>query len=323
MLMRNFCSFIVLITSSYGIFADNIDVFGANEELAAKILKYHRQAVFDFQQSLKKARLPGFFSNIEHKNLKQKNQIEIKIAKHFHLPGVRLDTVYYPDQSLFTTIEVLSKPQNKLKLDVYRPLPPYDLIDKMLFFQEQAIQLYLDNPPLAKDIRCQDFHCIVPEHSRLQKELEYFRRTVPLQQEQIDAALQDEKYLMRQRAAIFLLTYCRNHAFISKSLTSLLNHPNRFIQHDALRVLGEFLKHYPHTRVSIHKISEFLQSDDVAVRHKALIVLEILAHEPQNHQLIKINAQAALLRLLKLKQPNNHNLAQKILNLMTDSGVST
>lgn len=307
--MKIFLNIIFLSLCALSIFADDIDVFGVDDITQQKILKRFGRPVLMNQKKIFYARSSGV--NMEQKNLEQ------AIVHQFHLPAVRFENVYYPNHSFYTTIEVLPKPLQESASYQYIPKKPYDLIDRMIIFKDEAIKLYLKQPQLASELQCLDFHCLVEEHSILQSELDDFRKLVPQQMVLVDKTLLGDKNLERQRAAIFLLAYYPNHKLILQRLETLLHHQNRFIVHDTLRLLGEYLKHYPKTSVNIKQISNFLSAHDLAVRHKALLVLEVLAHQKCHHLELKQETGQALLELLKLKQPNNHELAYQILCLIS------
>lgn len=290
------------------LFADDIDVFGVDDARAQKIIKYYGKTVLSNQRTLFNARSSGIILDLKSRQKK----LEQELIQRFHLPGVRFDNVYYPNQTFYTTIEVLTKLYQE-ESTPYQPHQPYDLIDKMVVFQDKAIKFYLQNPQLASEVKCLDFHCIAPEQSPLHSDMQYFRKNVPQQIKLIDKILFHDTYLIRQRAAIFLLTYYPNHQMLLQRLDALLDMDNRFIVHDALRVLGEYLIHYPHTNINIKKIAKCLRSDDLAVRHKTLIVLNVLADDEKNHFRLKKEAGFSLYPLLKLKQPNQHVLAYQIL----------
>jgi hypothetical protein len=307
--MKSFLNIIFLSLCVPSIFADGIDVFGVDDITQQKILKQFGSRVLINQKKIFDARSSGV--SREKKNLEQ------AITQQFHLPAVRFENVYYPDHSFYTTIEVLPEPLEENTSYQYIPQKPYDLIDRMIIFKNEAIKLYFKQPELASDLQCLDFHCLVGEHSSLQSELEVFRKLVPQQQALIDKTLLEDNILERQRAAIFLLAYYPNHQLLLQRLETLLHQQNRLIIHDSLRVLGEYLKHYPKTSLDIKSISKFLSAYDLAVRHKALLVLEVLAHQRQYHEKLRKEAGYALYELLKLKQPNNHALAYQILCLIS------
>lgn len=311
--MRLWKRFLGVSLLSCYVYADDIDVFGVDDVLAERILKRYGYEVLTFEKQLfelrKKARSSALLKNYQH----YQQQLAYDIAHAFHLPGVRFDSVYYPDGRLYTTIDVYRTKENVKQSPIYHPQKPYDIIDKMILFKHRAVDFYLKHPSLSFHPKCLDIHCIAPDHPETQDYLKYFREKVPKHQAEIKSCLAHDAYIERRRAAIFLLAYLSNHSEIPKILNTLIEDENRFIQHDALRLWGEYLQHYPESVVDIGKIIRFLSVDDVAIRNKALILIESIANQSRYQARLTREAGQPLLRLLKLKQPNNHRLAYHIL----------
>jgi hypothetical protein len=294
-------------------FADGVDVFGVDDEISAAILAQHGDEVLHFEKQLFAMRLQGMSAKKQKVFQIKKLNIEHQVAQKFHLPGVRFDTVYYPNKTLFTTINVLPSSYHEVFDETYEPQKPYDIVDKMVFFKKNAIALYIKDPKIGENLHCKDFHCIAPENSNLQDDLLYFRKMVPKQTHMIDNALFTDKHLARRRASIFLLAYYPNIPDVQIRLDRLLQEDNRFILHDTLRVYGEFLKAYPHLSVDLKRVIPLLNSYDEAIRNKTLLILDALASQEKYQHIIAKQAGDSLLKLLKLKQPNNHDIAYHIL----------
>ena len=310
-----------LFLGSYICLADDIDVYGTSDENSKKILNAYGQSLL----SLEKKKL---LLNIQHRDntsLKKTYQQLIDNIKHqFKLSSVNVDTVFYPhNQQLYTTINICD-PKVTHGLSKGAPEKPYrlpqkpDVVDNMYAFTKKALDFLIAHPQYANRMDCKDYHCITPEHTYFAKDLAYFRAEVPRRQSFIQYTIVNDPNLARRRSAIFLLGFLRKPDAIAANLQLALQDKNSFIRHDALRVFGELYIKYPHVQVPVHKVIDSTYSCDEAERNKALILLNAMAEDKQYQPVLIKEAGAQLVRLLKLKQPNNHDEAYQILRKISN-----
>jgi len=305
-----------LFLGSHICLADDIDVYGTSDENNEKILNAYGQSLL----SLEKKKL---LLNIQHRDntsLKKPYQQFIDNIEHqFKLSSVNVDTVFYPhNQQFYTTINICD-PKVTHGLSKGAPEKPYrlpqkpDVVDNMYAFTKKALDFLIAHPQYANRMDCKDYHCITPEHAYFAKDLAYFRTEAPKRQSFIQYTIVNDTNLARRRSAIFLLGFLRNPDAIAANLQLALQDKNSFIRHDALRVFGELYKKCPHVQVPVHKVIDSTYSCDEAERNKALILLNAMAEDKQYQLVLIKEAGAQLIRLLKLKQPNNHDEAYQIL----------
>lgn len=314
-----------LFLGSHICLADDIDVYGTSDENSEKILNAYGQSLL----SLEKKKL---LLNIQHRDntsLKKPYQQLIDNIEHqFKLSSVKVDTVFYPhNQQFYTTINICD-PKVTHGLSKGAPEQPYrlpqkpDVVDNMYAFTKKALDFLIAHPQYANRMDCKDYHCITPEHVYFAKDLAYFRTEVPKHQSFIQYTIAHDTNLARRRSAIFLLGFLRNPDAIAANLQLALQDKNSFIRHDALRVFGELYTKYPRVQVPVHMVIESTYSCDEAERNKALILLNAMAEDKQYQPVLIKEAGAQLIRLLKLKQPNNHDEAYQILRKISHQKYS-
>jgi len=295
------------------VFANNVDVFGAEDKISAAIVKEYGAEVSSFEAELFAKRLSGLSAKESDAYQHRQIQLEAQVAKKFNFAAVKFDTVYYPDKSLYTTINVLNQVPQISNYAAYPLKKPYDIVDRMYLFSKKAASIYAEHPEIGEHMSCKDFHCIVSENSKIQKELDYLRTSVPHQTEFIDEVMFTDKNLARRRAAIFLLAYYPSIEGVHARLDKLLKADDRFILHDTLRVYGELLVKYPKLKLDLSRPIVLLHHYDEAIRNKALLLINAAAEQKQYKRFIIKQGAYELLSLLKLKQPNNHDIAYQIL----------
>jgi hypothetical protein len=293
------------------VFAGEIDVYGVDSDLSAKIIKKYGVKL----ASLEENRLRSFFKHQKTTQMQAQISKCIRDIQHeFFLPSIKVDTVYYPDSNqFFTTIDccVFNK-DDKAIFENYPSHHQMDIVDRMHFFIKKAGSFVVSHPQYANHLNCRDFQCITPELPEFDTDLNYFRKMVPQSKLLIENTIFHDLNLERRRSAIFLLAYYQDPNEISKILVKLLSDKSYFIRHDALRVYGELYAKSLNLSVPIQKVLPSIHACDVAERNKALILVNEMAKHPQYHEAIKREVWQ-LIRLLQLKQPNNHLFAYDIL----------
>lgn len=303
---------LLLSLMCFQVYADDVDVYGATDQISARILKEYGDKVFALEKKLIQARLN---QQQVHDLLKRQYLMQQQIQKKYHVKRVNFETVYYPkDQSIYTTIQIFDHdfPRSDNYPD-YQAKAGRDVVDDMILFTEKIPQLYLKYPRFADNPVCKDFQCIVPDDPVVENDLQNFRNSVEKNPELVKQTIEHDPILDRRRAAIFLLAYFKDPNEIAQVLNQTLQDKNYYIRHDTLRVYGELYAKAPQIQFDINRVLLSLKADHVAERNKALIFINEMLSEHKYQQEVKHQAALQLVKLLKLKQPNNHDLAYEIL----------
>lgn len=303
---------LILSFICFNVYADDVDVYGATEQMSLSILKRYGEKVLSLEKELIQARLhqepvKGF--------LKKQYVLQQQIQNKYHIKRVNFETVYYPkDRSIYTTIQLFDHdfPRWDAYPD-YQAKKGHDVVDDMILFTEKIPQLYVKYPKFADNPTCKDFQCIVPDDPVVENDLEHFRKMVEKYPKFVVNTIENDPILDRRRAAIFLLAYFKDPHQIAQILEKTLCDKNYYIRHDTLRVYGELYPKAPDIEFDINRVLLSLKADHVAERNKALIFInEIVTHQKYQQE-VKQQAALQLVKLLRLKQPNNHDLAYEIL----------
>lgn len=90
-----------------------------------------------------------------------------------------------------------------------------------------------------------------------------------------------------------------------------------------MRVVGATVSSRTLEQLPLHKILLALNYPELTDRNKAaFIISSIAAHDVTTHKQIIMESGGTLINLLKLKQPNNHEFAYKILKTMSHKNYS-
>lgn len=311
-----------LSSMSYGL---NIDVYGASSKKAQDILDDYGPRIYQLEQKM-------LSLNIAHRDAtalqKSSHQLVNELTNKYKLPQVSVDSVYYPDlNEMYTTINICDPRLTKGLMrgepeKNYQVSKTPDVVDRMYLFIPKAVAFLVLHPEYTHKLNCLDYHCITPEHPEFEKDLTYFRGTVPKQQRFIENTVLKDPQLARRRAAIFLLAYLKNPEEIARILNQTLEDKNSYIRHDALRVYGELYAKSHLRDVPADKVVRSIYSCNEVERNKALIFLNELAENPKYQSLLIEQAGNQLITLLHLKQPNNHRFAYQILQKLSHKNFS-
>jgi hypothetical protein len=315
----------MLLGMSCIVHGSNIDIYGASPQMALTILKDYGDKVSTLEQK----RIKFLISHRETINQEQSiKKLIAEISSKYKLPPVTIDSIYYPDKKqVFTTINICDPRLTKglikdSAIFNYQVSKNPDVVDKMIMFLPKAAAFIVLHPEYTNKLNCLDYQCITPEHPEFEKDLAYFRGTVPKQQRFIEATIEKDPVNERRRAAIFLLAYLKNPEEIARVLNTVLDDENSYVRHDGLRVYGELYAKAHISDVPVAKIIKSLYSCNTAERNKALIFLNELAKEPKYQTAIIEQAGEQLMTLLELRQPNNHDFAYQILRKISHKDYS-
>ncbi|MDP3561125.1 MAG: HEAT repeat domain-containing protein [Legionellaceae bacterium] len=303
-----------------------VDVYGAPLALSKKIEQKYAKKVSYIERNLAEEfkNYNGNALDTRHVKelLEQKNVLKANIKKNEHVAFVDFQTVRYPDtKNIYTTIEIVQQnqserlrfiaPQNTLPEDT----PKHDLIEKMKKYQNKAMKLLMTHQIDLKDQTCPVYHCIVPfNHPQLKPYLTVFNKGVIQNKNKIIDALNHDTNPERRAGAAFLLGHLSNPHEIISLLSPHVTDPDDGVRNNVLRVIGETLMRSKITDVNALPFIALLDSPYVTDRNKALLVLLALADSKSGKKQIEQNHHGRLTNIANLKQPNNRDVAQMILN---------
>lgn len=301
-----------------------VDVFGVDRQTANSIQQKYAEQVSALEQSKTKE----IYELSEEEFEKNKKQAEEVLRKHIELTNaikedydlafVDFHTIKYPQEdNLYTTIDVVTKDQpNRLKFvskDKVTNFPQKnDIIQKMIEFQEISMELAMNNP--IEDEKCEVHHCIASfSRPQLKPYLEMFNTAAKKDRKLILNTIKNDPDPERRGAAIFLVGHFKNPNKVIKVLTPQLDSNSIVVRNNAMRVIGATIASAKLTNIDAKPFIKQLNSPYVTDRNKALYVLYGLMNNAKPKQQILKNGREDLVKILYLKQPNNHDFAYQIL----------
>lgn len=254
----------------------------------------------------------------------KKNKLSTAIKQETHALYVDFNTVFYPgNPTAYTTIEVIDK-QDPERLRFVRPdRPPlsakpsktHDVIDDMIRYTDIGMQLAFRNKALLQGKPCPVYHCVWGFNARALKPfLQRFNTGVIHEKKLIEWTLKHDQSPKRRAAAALLVGHYTDAKSIYTVLVPRIADKDDGVRNNAMRVLGATLATSPVKTFDIAPLLSLLDSPYETDRNKALFMLfQVVQSDKIAKRYLIHHGENALLSLLALKQPNNHELAYLIL----------
>ena len=305
-----------------------VDLYGENDKGAEVIMKKYGRAVGAMEDAL----IVEYLKDTAHPNKEKMGKLIVKkkkllaqIKKERGYLYVDFDTVSYPgEKKRYTTIEVITKsnpdrlrfisPNTESKSQDKAEKHTPDLIDEMLVYNDLSIHLEMEGKIIHKQGECPVFHCTSGfNYPTLKPYLARFNTGVIKEKKLILETLKSDPSIDRRAAAIFLLAHLTNPREIISILTPYINDKSTTVRNNAMRVLAETLRGSQSVDFDAMPLLSLLDSPYETDRNKSLWMLYAIADSKVAKPLIVKHGGDKLIDLLKLKQPNNHEIAYMVL----------
>lgn len=305
-----------------------VDIYGDDNKIGQQILSKYGQEIGKIEASLQKEGAKYYDGKVDEatieKLLTEKMRLIEKIKKEGSYSYVDFQNVIYPmEKNNYTTLEVVTKKQperlkyiidNSLFKPTMDPNKKHDVIAKRIEFDQLEFKLIFAHKLDHQSFYCPVYHCVTGfSNPQLKPYLALFNK----------AAIEDKKLILntlhrdqdpeRRAAAAFLVGHFSDPQEIVSTLLPLVKDKNEGVRNNAIRVIGMTVSKAKNTQLDIQPFIELLDSPYTLDRNKSLIVLSEVASNPEFKEIIIKNTQDKLIKLLELKQPNNHEFAYKIL----------
>ncbi len=308
--------------------ADTVDVYGANEIEAQKIIKNYSKQIAKSEPIIVKEvmqlRPTDEISKTLEKNIYKRDALQKEIAKKYGYLFVEFQTVFYPEHDrYFTTIEIIDK-QHKARMHFVNAVLPdshsekssphkQDLVDVMQEYNTMGMKMII-NHQLSEPKSCPVYHCVSGfEHPKLKGYLAKFNHGVIKDKKLIIETLKHDSDPDRRASAAFLVGHFSDPHEIISVLTPSVTDRDDGVRNNVMRVIGTTIAKAKITNIDVIPFLRVLDSPYTTDRNKALIVLESAANSIKNQKIILQKGAEKLVTLMQLKQPNNHDLAYEIL----------
>jgi hypothetical protein len=319
--------FILLSAISLNLNAANIiDIYGVDFRQSKDLIKNYGSQVGDiesqFIEEMIKISNGGkdhYFKNVV---LSKKNRLIDKIKKQYDFAYVQFDTTLYPDdKDIYTTIEVVGQndrdrlrfiPKKNKVLSTTKS--KHDLVERMIEFQDIAMNFMINNQLNIKEAKCPVYHCFPGfNHPKLRDSFSLLTHNAPKAKRLLISTINSDPLPQRRTAAIYLIGYFNDPTEIISLLTKHVMDSDDGVRNSAMRVIGETMNKAKINEINVLPFLMLLDSPFNTDRNKALFVLLNAASSTSSKRLIIREGNKRLVSLLRLKQPNNHNITYSLL----------
>lgn len=248
------------------------------------------------------------------------------LAEKKDIGWAKLSTAVYYDMGDvpqgFVTVDVVERKDMKARL-TFGPEPkgdvddPDGLIAAWKEYESTYFKLMREKKISPQRVACPAFHCMGGyEHEALRGFGEKFVKGVQPNQDRLIRALKEDKDPKDRAAAAFLLAHIKDGKKLVDLMLPALQDPDAIVRNNATRVLGNVAMFHHDVPVPLKPLLGMLNGPTMYDRNKAVAVISGLLDRPEGSKLraeVIREGVPTLIKLLELKQPNNHDFAYKIL----------
>jgi len=223
-----------------------------------------------------------------------------------------------PDNGLYVMVDVVEKKDAARRMP-FRKQPtgdfadPGGLIARWDEYQNKVFKLMFSGTPLRVD-SCPVLHCIAPfSLPELAPYLSVFNDGASAHERELYEIVSRDRDGEHRAAALFLLAHTNNAKKLLPVLARAIHDPGDGVRNNAMRIMMEMAASDPNRDYPVKDLIaalEFPSGDD---RNKSAYVLVSLVKSPRYRSAIEKQAVPSLLKLLRLRQANNHDPAYEIL----------
>jgi hypothetical protein len=300
---------------------NGIDTFGSSQVTREQILAVAKDEIEQFGEAL----LSG------NMDLADKNQVaaKLKIEKLATFAFIKLSLIQYPPPTPSTYITVdLVDPADRADRMNFLPAPtrsfedPGRLLAEWDKYQSAGVELLLAGKLTTVD-KCPAYHCIFGfKHPQLKKYGELFTREIPKYENQLFEILHEDKNTQHRATAAFLLAHTHNAKKLVNELTKNIRDNSEDVRNNVMRVLGFISQFYPEVDLPTEAIAESLKFPTTTDRNKTLFALFSLSKKKDKRRYLIKTCGPLLIAILKLQQPNNHDIAYQVLKNLSDKNFA-
>jgi len=335
--MKKIILFLLMIVSVSS-YAEELplDVYGVDGITKTKILHTLGDEIRRYAEEMKKINM----SNAEPTQSKkqtlkmQKKQLLKKVHSFGNFAFVKFSPVFYPGvRKVYLTIDIVTKhdrnriPKSKKRLIkhlknndselklLYKLWSDYVTHNNNLMYQEGYVN---------KMKSCPFVHCIWGfDKSEEKKYVKKFREIANHKASVLMEQIRFSPNQQQRADAIFLLAHADDYNKTASFLAHFIDDNDSVVRNNVMRVLGGIVFKHNVKNIPLAKIIKALDYPYVTDRNKAASILfGLVNNDKMYHKEILTKAGPTLIKLLALKQPNNHDFAYLILKKISHKDYS-
>jgi hypothetical protein len=247
-------------------------------------------------------------------------RIETALKSRGPFAYLRLGVTYSPapDNGLYVMVDVVERKDTARRMP-FRKQPtgdlgdPEGLIAKWEEYQDKVFKLMFSGTPLVVH-DCPVLHCIAPfSLPELAPYLLAFNDGARAHEKELYEIVSHDKEPQHRAAALFLLAHTNNAKKLLPVLGSAIHDPDSGVRNNAMRIMMEMAAFDPNRDYPVKDLIAALEFPSADDRNKSGYVLVSLVKSPRYRAAIDKQAVPSLLKLLRLRQANNHDPAYEIL----------
>lgn len=315
----------------------NLDVYGVDQPLQNKILACCQKEFSELVDLADKASAAyvngGEWKPFALKKRGVEKSILKKINRYGQFNKAQISTIFYDNQIPYTTVDIVkanetnrlpASPKREIK-HIVKDKGLTELYKSYSQYDKHAIALMQKGDLSEKGRSCPFIHCTW--HGFSKEELisiapKLAEGAVKYKQQLMNIVEHSDNNVDRQKA-IFILGSTTEYKDFVPYLMKFIADEDQGVRNNVMRVLASITAHHELAGVDIHQVLKAIDYPFVTDRNKASAILyNIVQKNKASHPLIINTSGDNLVKLLKLKQPNNHDYAYRILRIVSNQNYS-
>ena len=260
-----------------------------------------------------------------------RDRISNKVLNHFHFAYSGLSAIQYFNQKngnpVYVTFDVVEPSDKKVRMRfVPRPTEPFEDPDGLLKAWDDYLTLGFDllktNEITSAREDCPAFHCVFGhKHPKLAPFEKIFMAGVAKNESRLKQIFLNDKSDQHRGNAAFLLAYSHDGMELVKLLSLRMADESDVVRNNVMRVFSDISNYHRQITLPLDKVYAALEMPATTDRNKASSVILGKLTDPVEREKyrkdIMNKAVPIFLKTLRLKQPNNHDMAYLALKLLS------
>ena len=252
--------------------------------------------------------------------LKLKKEIQDDLHKKGNFSYIELSFITYfkPNPGRYLTIDFVDTKDKEARMPFFKkPTGSYSDPGGSLSLWEEYMNTawkLIKSGDFEYQKSCPVFHCTFGfEDLRLKKYGKQFDELAKLYEKELFVILEKDINPQHRANAAFLLAHTGDGEKLINKLKNSVFDPEKVVRNNVIRVLSGMSTNHKQFDYPLNEILTALNFPSTTDRNKASAVLVELSLKDNNKKLIAQKVGGIIIRMLKLKQPNNHDFAYQIL----------